>query len=403
MELYLQFGYGMMEHCRQLLGRWGGGTVVLSPRDMTPDQLARLAADIVAIPNSNVLLDPQFYVPHSDHERLRSHEYWPANYETSTFWEGPALTRLLTTLQRLNRSLGSSAFILPGLLAQSVCGDWLETQRAILEEASSIEADTPLVATIALGADAARDQNQIALLLECLERESRRPSAYYIVCEHPNGKYLVDDPNWLANVVDLAAGLRFLGAEVILGYCNHQMLIAATAKVKAMCSGTWMNVRSFPPEKFQTVYDEEIRQRAKWYYCPQALSEYKIPFLDIAYRQNLLDRMAPRQDLDGGYASVLFSGAQPSSVEFSEQTAFRHYLHCLHQQTAFAGQPTFDETVSWQETTLNTAQDLLSILAAGGVRGQQRDFSELIDVNRAALAVLQSTRGPMLRRRWQEL
>ena len=120
MELYLQLRIWHDGTLSPALGRWGGGTVVLSPRDMTPDQLARLAADIVAIPNSNVLLDPQFYVPHSDHERLRSHEYWPANYETSTFWEGPALTRLLTTLQRLNRSLGSSAFILPGLLAPSV-------------------------------------------------------------------------------------------------------------------------------------------------------------------------------------------------------------------------------------------------------------------------------------------
>jgi serine/threonine protein kinase len=43
MELYLQFGYGMMEHCRFLVSEWQGGTVVLSPRDLTDEQLGRLA------------------------------------------------------------------------------------------------------------------------------------------------------------------------------------------------------------------------------------------------------------------------------------------------------------------------------------------------------------------------
>ncbi len=39
MNLYLQLGHGMMEHCRHLISRWGGGTVILSPRDLSPDQL----------------------------------------------------------------------------------------------------------------------------------------------------------------------------------------------------------------------------------------------------------------------------------------------------------------------------------------------------------------------------
>lgn len=76
---------------------------------------------------------------------------------------------------------------------------------------------------------------------------------YHIVCENRNGNYLVTDPNWLANVIDLAAGLRLRGAAVALGYCDQQLLIASIAKVNAIASGTWMNARSFPPEKFQAV------------------------------------------------------------------------------------------------------------------------------------------------------
>ena len=100
---------------------------------------------------------------------------------------------------------------------------------------------------------------------------------------------------------------------------------------------------------------------------------------------------------------MLFSGAQPSAVSFPEQMAFRHYLHCLYRQVSLAERENYDETVSYHESVLNMAQGTLSTLTAAGIRGQQRDFNDVIDVNRAALAVLQSTRGPMLRRRWSDL
>jgi hypothetical protein len=401
MELHLQFGYGMMEHCRSLISSWGGGTTILSPRDLDDDQLQRLAERINNLPNGRCLLDPQFYLPHADHERLCSHSYWPPEYETGAFFEGPALARLLRELRTLNARLACREFILPGLLASAVNDDWLETQRAVMEEARAMRDERPLIATIALSADAARDDEQIALLLEAAEKW--RAPGYYIVCEHPNGKYLVDDAIWVANVIDLAAGLRLQGATVLLGYCNHQMLIAALAKVTAIASGTWMNVRSFPPEKFNAAYDEEIKQRATWYYCPQALSEYKVTFLDVAERRGLLSLMAPPPALDGGFVSQLFSGTRPSSVPFSEQAAFRHYLHVLRGQCASMTCATFDSAVAANEQTLDDAEALLQQLASAGIVGQLRDFGETVDVNRAALELFKSIRGAVLRRRWAAL
>ena len=401
MQLHLQFGYGMMEHCRSLISLWKGGTAILSPRDLDDEQLERLAGSINALPGGECLLDPQFYLPHADHERLCSHEYWPEEYETGAFFQGPALTKLLRKLRELNVRLGCRAFILPGLLAASVDDDWLAIQRAIIEEAQAKEKQFSLIATIALSAEAVKDEEQIALLLEAAEQWSVQ--GYYIVCEHPNGQYLVTEPNWVANVIDLAAGLRLRGATVVLGYCNHQMLIAALAKVNAIASGTWMNVRSFPPDKFKAPYEEEIKQRATWYYCAQALSEYKIPFLDIAKRQKVLSLMAPPAELDGGFVAALFSGVQPSSIPFSEQAAFRHYLHCLRGQCTSATGTSFDATVANQEQLLNDAEGLLQRLVPSGIRGQLRDFGEIIDVNRAALELFKTLRGAVLRRRWSTL
>ena len=70
-----------------------------------------------------------------------------------------------------------------------------------------------------------RDQNQIASLLEAAP--GWEYDGFYIVCEHPNGNYLVEDPNWLTNVLDLVAGLRLLGTHVILGSCTRRCLLLA--------------------------------------------------------------------------------------------------------------------------------------------------------------------------------
>ena len=184
MELYLQFGYGMMEHCRFLVSAWQGGTVVLSPRDLTDEQLGRLSQTIRDLPGGNVLLDPEshFLVQITS---AFARTILAGSYSTGTFWQGPALTELLTRLTDLNQSIGSAAFILPGVLADTINDDWFEIHRSIFEEATALNTAFPLYMTIALSADATRNQDQVAALLE--QSESWQPAGYYIVCEHPGG------------------------------------------------------------------------------------------------------------------------------------------------------------------------------------------------------------------------
>jgi len=400
MELQLQFGYGMMDHSRVLIRDWGGGTVILSPRDLNPLQLQQFADVIVSTPNGEVLLDPQFYLPYADHERLTSHKFWPAEYSTDGFWSGAEIRELIRKLVVLNTALRCKAMLLPGLYAERVDDDWLARQKLVIDEAGALT-DFPLFVTVALGADAVRSDDQIDDILAAAE--TWEVAGVYLVCEHPRGEYLVTDPTWLANVLDLVAGLRLKNLDVVVGYCNHQMLALACVGANTIASGTWMNVRSFPPDKFRSQYDEEIKQRAIWYYCPQALSEYKVPFLDIALKQGVLSRMVPPESMGSAYADLFFSGVQPTSVGWSEQTAFRHYLQCLWFQTRSSRQSTFEDTADAHERALDVAEDLLATLQSVGVRGQLRDFRESIDVNRAALSVIRSTRGPVLRRKWSNL
>ncbi len=402
MELNLQFGFGMMDHSRALIDGWKGGTVILSPRDLSPVQLKKLCESILRLNGGRVRLDPQFYVPRADHERLCSHAYWPQEFDTGVFWQGTQLQKLIVELRKVNTELNCSSFVLPGMLANPIDEDWFGSQEAIIEAAQAEEIGKPLVCTVALSDKSVQDIDQVSGLIE--RAEDWKVEEFYLVAEHPDGSYLVKDPSWLANLIDLAAGLRLLGKRVTIGYCTHQMLIAAAAKVTAIASGTWMNVRSFPPEKFVVPTDDEIKQRSKWYYCPQALSEYKIPYLDIAKRQGVLQSMAPPASLASPYADILFSGVQPTLAKaFSEQAAFRHYLQSLHSQSVASVRGTFQETVDWHRSALDTAASLLETLRRRGVTGQLRDFTDSVDANRTALQVLIDLRGASLSRAWNTL
>lgn len=400
MDLFLQFGYGMMDHCRHLIGAWGGGTAILSPRDLNREQLQRLSQDLRAIPGGRVLLDPQFYVPRSDHHRLTEHDYWPDSYQTNGFFSGPGVQTLLNDIVRLNRTLGCSAIILPGLMATTIDDDWLATLRATAEHAMTMNLGIPVFATVALGANSVRDTDGIHEIIA--EFESLAVDGAYLLFEHPNGEYIVGDPLWLANVLDLSAGLRLMKKNVLVGYANHELLCLGAASINAIASGTWMNVRSFSPDRFLAP-DDEVKSKAVWYYAPSSLSEYKPAFLDMARQRNVLSSMAAPASFGSAYAAQLFSGVQPSSVGFGEQQAFRHYLQCMLHQARGARGATFDATLANHRQMLDSAERLAQRLASSGVLPQTRGFGDAFDVVRSALSALEATRGPMLRRDWVNL
>lgn len=356
MELWLQFGYGMMGHCRDLHADWRDTTIVLSPRDLEPDQLAGFAHEL-AQAGATVLIDPQFYLPHANHERLVSHDYWPKNYDTAEFWGGQPLEELMRKLVALNEPC--EEFIVPGLFASKVNEAWLDPMRRVFDTAAYSKTDgRTRYATVALASEAVSSDEQIDELLE--EIHQWPVEGVYLVVEHPNSQYLVDDPSWLANVLDLVSGIRLGRKDVAIGYASHQMLIAASAGATAIAAGNWLNTRSgFDTGRYVEEEDKRAQKRT-WYYCPQALSEYKIPFLDIGRRSGVLTALAPAAGFDATSCAMLFSGGQPTGAGFAEGDSFRHYLKALRHQATQATRETFDATLAQHSALLDAADALRS-------------------------------------------
>jgi len=373
--------------------------VILSPRDLDDSQLVKMA-ERARTAGGGALLDPQCFLRDANHHKLTKHEYWKTYKacSTSNILTGSGARNLLKRLGDLDRRLKLERHILPGLLASKVNNDWLSFHEQMIQAGQKEFPGEVLLATVALSTDAIRDETQIETLIE---RAASWPvEGFYVVAEAPS-QYLVDDPVWLANVLILASGLKLLGKTVIVGYGNHQLLCLTAGNVDAMASGTWLNVRAFPTKKFYKRPEDEQSRRTTWYYCPRALSEYKLAFLDIAMRNGVLDQMKPDPSLNSSYANPLFGGAQPTTVGWKEPQAFRHYLNCLHGQCRQATAGSFDDAVTKHNALLATSKPLLKTLDDNGVFANYRSFDPILDVNRSALITLTRARGPRLRREWK--
>jgi hypothetical protein len=389
-------GHGMQTLCKDLCEAWQGTTVILSPQNIYPtDKLPSFATSLRRV-NGTVLFDPQLYSPRKYHKNLQKHTYWPRGGVTSI--ELGECKDLLTTLAGINTAIESEAFILPSNIISRIDDRWGKIQGRIASQARQVASGQRLLLTVALGKDVLTDDSQVESITQYADHWD--VDGVYIVCEHPERHYLIDNPIWLANLLSLVAGIKRLGKEVIVGYANHQMLPLALAKCDAIAAGNFLNVRWFQPEHFETTDNDDISQRTKWYYCPQALSEFKVAYLDVARRTKILDRLAPPPSMANQYSNVLFGGAIPSSTNYSERNSFKHYLHCLKIQCENANRATYVDSRNAHFAQLETAARILDGLHDERIKGQDRDFREIVDVNEAAIQTFDKEFGFAMAREW---
>lgn len=381
MELFIQMGHNMQSLALEHIEAFGNGTVIVSPMNILPKSISGFANKIHKA-NGKILIDPQLYYPRKYQKNLAKYSYWPKGDFTGL--ETGEFDSIIKELAKLNYQISAESFILPAFATKKVDDLWNRIQRSAIECADKYAPDVNKIHTLSLSSEVMNDEVQIEKIISYVE--DWNIEGVYIVCEHPERYYLVDKPLWVSNLLSLVAGIKRQHKKVIVGYASHQLLCLALAKCDAIVSGNFLNLRWFQPEHFETIEERNISRRAVWYYCPQVLSEFKVPFLDIAKRIGLLNLMEPPENMKNSYSEMLFGPGLPSSTGFSEKEAFRHYLYCLRKQCQISGRSTYNETKDAHYLMLETADQLLKGLRKMEIKGQDRDFTEILDVNRAAIA-----------------
>jgi hypothetical protein len=398
MKLYIQMGHGMQKICTELSEYWGGATVILSPLNTVEKKLKPFSASLWKT-GGHVLLDPQMYSPRKYHKNLQKYNYFPKAGITNI--EMGDCGDVIASLAQMNSEINSEAFILPSQTISKFDERWHKVQSAVANQGRQYANGRKLFQTISLSSDAITDETQIENIVQSASQWD--VDGVYIVCEHPQRYYLIDKPIWVVNLLSLVAGIKRSKKEIIVGYANHQLLCLALAKCDAIASGNFLNVRWFQPEHFETTENDDPSRRAIWYYCPQAFSEYKVTYLDVAERAGILASMSPPNNMKNPYSDVLFKGALPSATNYKEPDSFKHYLHCLKLQCESATKENYHQTRDALMVSLKTASAIIAGLREAKIKGQDRDFSEIIDVVEAAVSLLDKEYGFPLSQEWELL
>ena len=394
MKLYLQCGNGFRSLAGRLAQPLRGATYILSPRDLSEPSQIEFAKQLKKSGNS-ILFDPQLYASRSDKPNFQSYRYWPRTCKTG---DGRAVLALLDDLATLNGALCARGFILPGFKMEHIARDPADRTLRILEQTAvaAKQYGLPRYLTLCLCQNVLHDEVQVDRLVSIAEKWDIE--GVYIIAEHPDSDYFVDNPFWVFQLMRLCSGFRLQGKKVILGYANHQMLCMSCTGIEAMASGNWMNTRSFTFDKFKSDTGD-IKRHKLWYYAPSVLTEYSIPYLDIAYAGKVLQCLDCRKLVQDSPAAVLFDNAvRPSDVAYKQPDAFAHYLLSLNAQCVAAeADGTYLGKYKWQLETLKSAQQKLEFLQKYRMSGQNRDFAELIKVNETALNMFNFTLSMRMR------
>ena len=403
MELFLQFGHGMKALTLDLSKKWDKTSVILSPRDMAPTQLKTWSIEFQKA-GVQCYFDPQCYCPKSELKRLSQYSYWDSNLNTKLQQNNTPIDQQIQEIKNCNDIAKSVAYILPSILNNydsSWANRFLRQTKRIIDSGHKYMNDKPLLATLTFPKDfLVQNENTIEPVLQAIL--DLDVDGFYIISEDLDRKYLADNPMWLSNVLHICATLKISGKKIVFGYGNHQLLPLALLRTDAMASGSWLNVRSFTNRFIDT---DEQKRKSTWVYYPEALSEYKLSFMDWAFNHGHLASMKSKDKdfLDEGISKIFQSSAPPSATGFNETDAFKHYLCCLKHQVSLLNRPSYQETLDSYEMLLVTAEREIERLEKCGVYAQTRSFRDVIDVNRAAVTQLKRSHGFSLKMSWDSL
>jgi hypothetical protein len=360
--------------------------VILSPRNCKRAQIEKHAKELNE-KNARVLFDPQFYQPYTERENIINYPYWGEGLDFATIDFAKAGAEQLCdgVLRYQIDTLSVSSVILPGRYTNALSEEWLELQSVLAVASDKYNTDKDVYSTLALGPEIILERQLLDKLLN--ELVQYPVEGFYIVLKSPN-TFLITNETYLYNLLDAILSLKLSGKKILFGYSNQQSLLLNAAGIDGVATGNFRNVRSFDPAIFDVPENNDIKQKATWYYDGNTLSEYRVETLTLAYQRGLKGKFGP----ESSYTSSLLKSTNPSNVIWGEKEAFRHYFSVINDQwmslNKFRGLERVNHTIEFFER----AQSLINSFIELGFRQGERSYVQAFEPTLNALYAFKADR-----------
>ncbi|PSJ70890.1 hypothetical protein C7J99_03140 [Brevibacillus brevis] len=367
--------------------------VILAPRAL------QVSTDISRLENhskqlkkngTRILFDPQFYVPGTNLEKIIKFPYFKnLAFQTIEFNKNHAVKFCEEVIDYQVNKMLVDDIILPNRYINAITTEWLEMQEIFIESSLHVKGNKKTYLTLALGPDVVLNTDTFDELIgNCV---NYNVDGFYIVLKSPSNLYLIDNEAYIYSLLDAFLSLKLAGKQIILGYANQQSLIYSAVGVDFIASGNFRNVRSFNPDIFAEVDDEEdeILRRGTWYYDGNSLSEFKKEQLSLAYKRNI-KVFGPSCE----YCEPLLTALNPAIVLWKEPSAFKHYLLEIRRQWNSLMSVHASKRIDTVIKLLDDTSNHNSVLKEKGIKLGSRGFTDkIMDATFTALTAIKMDRG----------
>lgn len=392
MKFYIQQGYGMMRLNKEFADKYEDLGVITAPRAMQRNaDVSRLSRHAKALKKKGVtiLFDPEFYDPRTNMEKILKYPYFEfvENFRTNEFNEYLAEDFIKKVIDYQIYEMNVDKIIIPNTYINSIDQNWYDMQEEFLKSLENYETELDIYMSLPLGPDVIKNKDMFDKLIgQCI---SYPVKGFYVVLKAPQGDFLIDDEEYLYSVLDALISLEISEKEILLGYANQQSLIYAAAGVESIATGNFRNVRSFDPDNYTEDDDDNILQRATWYYDGNSLSEFRPQHLDLAYRRRLKDYFGPSNE----YSKELLNSEKPSAIPWGEGKAFRHYLVTIREQWLKIESIDRSKRIDYIIEMLIKVEEHITDLQKKGFRIGRRAFNQdILDSCLSALSAIKVDR-----------
>lgn len=266
MKLYAQQGHGTGDKITEGLGRGWIDGAILSPKDNRVDRINTHLSNIASnYPTADRMIDPQFYatllalVDGARLGRLTSEDYPYFEARRRGQLESELqIRRDLESVLRFENNLNITHAIAPNITipqtlnsAEAVIAkNFIRNTRSVWNVVGDAR---PIYATLAIGADALRDRQELEEFLTDITLLEEPPDGFYLLVRHESSaasEQLIDSRS-LAGWMLLNYSLKLNGFKVINGFSDILTPFLCAVGGDAGATGWWSNLKRFALDRFE--------------------------------------------------------------------------------------------------------------------------------------------------------
>lgn len=267
MNIYHQCGHNTVWNKNSFIDKHAGAGLIFSPVHEGIDRLRGFPSEV----RSHSFLDPQFYLPNSQKQKLNTYPFFPevlsGGFSTQDFGLRALEAARLCIDFQIEQDY--DRIVIPTRYFDQMVSDYCPRQDAysvvpfltILRERNL---NKPVYLTVAITSHMVADTSFRDQILNWTTSYPEIDGVYLIIA-HDRSTKQISDHSVLFNNLEFITLLRNAGLEILVGYCNTESLLYSLAGDIDVTFGAYENTRMFSLDKFIESDTETRGPRARIY------------------------------------------------------------------------------------------------------------------------------------------